>query len=160
MSDKKSSPEKDSSASHTPASAVVANGSVVSLHYKGTLTDGTVFDSSEGRDPLTFTVGEHMVIPGFEKAVLGLAVGDKKKFTVAKADGYEHRSELIQKLPRATAPPGIELREGMTLALRAPTGQVVPARVTQLTETEITIDLNSPLAGKDLMFEIEILKIA
>jgi peptidylprolyl isomerase len=138
---------------------MIKEGSTVTLHYTGKLEDGTVFDSSEGKDPLTFTVGQHMVIPGFEKGVLGLTEGKKKTIHVAKEDGYQFHPELIQKIPRSAAPKGMDLQVDMTLALRAPTGQVIPARVTELTEDLITMDLNSPLAGKVLVFEVEIVKV-
>jgi FKBP-type peptidyl-prolyl cis-trans isomerase 2 len=138
---------------------MIAKGSKVTLHYTGTLADGTVFDSSVGHDPLTFTVGEQQVIPGFENGMLGLTVGDKKKIHVSKEDGYQYHSELIQTIPRSAAPPELQLKEGMTIALRAPTGQVIPAVVTKFTDADITIDMNPPLAGKELTFEVEILKV-
>jgi FKBP-type peptidyl-prolyl cis-trans isomerase 2 len=138
---------------------VIKEGSVVTLHYTGKLEDGTVFDSSEGKDPLTFTVGGKQVIPGFEKGVIGMQKGEKKTIHVVKEDAYEYHAELVQTVPRAAAPKELELQEGMTLALRAPTGQVIPARVTKLTEENITIDLNPPIAGKDLTFDIEIVQV-
>ena len=138
---------------------MIKDASVVTLHYTGKLDDGTVFDSSKGKEPLTFTIGKQQVIPGFEKPLLGMEAGEKKSFTVSKEDGYQHHPELIQIVPRGSAPPNMELKEGMILALRAPTGQVVPAKITKLTDTEITLDLNSPLAGKELTFEVEIVKV-
>lgn len=138
---------------------MIKEGSVVTLHYTGKLADGTVFDSSEGKQPLTFTVGSKQVIPGFEKGVLGMSAGEKKTVQVPKEDAYEYHAELVQTVPREAAPQGLELKEGMTLALRAPTGQVIPARVTKLTDENVTIDLNPPIAGKDLTFEIEIVKV-
>jgi FKBP-type peptidyl-prolyl cis-trans isomerase 2 len=138
---------------------MIKEGNTVTLHYTGKLEDGTVFDSSEGKEPLTFTVGQHMVIPGFEKGVIGLAQGDKKTIHVSKEDGYQFHPELIQKIPRAAAPAGMELKVDMNLALRAPTGQVIPARVTELTDEIVTLDLNSPLAGKVLIFDVEVVKV-
>ena len=138
---------------------VAKDGSTVALHYKGTLADGAVFDHSEGREPLSFVVGEGQVIPGFENAVRGMKMGEKKTFTVKKGEGYEYHAELVQTISRDAAPKELALTEGMSLALRAPNGQVVPARITKLTEKDITLDLNSPLAGKELTFAIEIVKV-
>jgi FKBP-type peptidyl-prolyl cis-trans isomerase 2 len=138
---------------------MITQGSVVTLHYTGKLADESVFDSSEGKEPLTFTVGEHAVIPGFENGVIGMSVGEKKTIHVKKEDGYQFHPELIQTIPRAAAPADMQLEEGMVLALRAPTGQVVPARLTKLTEENLTLDLNSPLAGKELFFDVEIVKV-
>jgi FKBP-type peptidyl-prolyl cis-trans isomerase 2 len=138
---------------------MIAAGNTVTLHYTGKLTDGTVFDSSQGRDPLVVKMGERQVIPGFEKGLMGMSAGEKKTIHVSKEDGYQFHAELIQTVPRAAAPADMKLEEGMTLALRAPTGQVVPARVTKVTDTELTLDLNSPLAGKELIFDVEIVKV-
>ena len=138
---------------------MIADGSTVTLHYTGKLTDGTVFDSSVGRDPLVVKVGAHQVIPGFEKGLIGMAVGEKKTIHVSKEDGYQYHKELVQTVPREAAPKEMKLEEGITLALRAPTGQVIPARLTKVTDTELTLDLNSPLAGKELVFDVEVVKV-
>ena len=138
---------------------MIDKSSVVTLHYTGTLADGSVFDSSKGKEPLVVEMGKNMVIPGFEKGLMGLKKGETKTFTVAKEEGYEHHAELIQTVPRSAAPKELELKEGMTLALRAPTGQVIPARVTKVTDSEVTLDLNSPLAGKELTFAVEIVHV-
>lgn len=138
---------------------MIAAGDTVTLHYKGTLADGTVFDSSEGKEPLSFVVGQKQVIPGFEKGVLGLSPGEKKTIQVPKEEGYEYHTELVQTLPRASAPKDLKLESGMSLALKAPTGQVIPAKVIALSEESMTLDLNSPLAGKDLSFDVEIVKV-
>ena len=138
---------------------MIREGSIVTLHYTGKLLDGTVFDSSMGKQPLTFTIGSKQVIPGFEKPLLGMAVGDKKTFTVAKEDGYQYHEDLLHVAPRSAAPADMDIKEGMTLALRAPNGQVVPAKVIGLDDEMITLDLNSPLAGKELTFDVVIVKI-
>jgi peptidylprolyl isomerase len=138
---------------------VIKSGSLVKLHYKGTLADGTVFDTSEGKEPLSFKVGEKQVIPGFEKGIIGMEIGEKKTIQVSKEEGYEYHSELVQTVPRSAAPKELKLESGMSLALRAPNGQVIPAKVIALSEEMITLDLNSPLAGKDLTFEVEIISV-
>lgn len=138
---------------------MITDKSVVTLHYTGKLTDGTVFDSSEGKDPLVVEMGAKQVIPGFEKGLMGLNVGEKKTIHVSKDDGYQFHKELVVKIPKAQAPAGMQVKEGMQLALRAPTGQVVPGTVTSVDEENIVIDLNSPLAGKELIFDVEIVSV-
>jgi peptidylprolyl isomerase len=137
----------------------VGPASVVVLHYTGKLADGTVFDSSSGKEPLTVEMAKHMVISGFEKALLGMSAGEKKTAIIKAEDGYPYHNELVVKLPRNTLPKDLDIKVGATLALRAPTGQRIPGVVKETSGDEVTIDLNFPLAGKELTFEIEILKI-
>lgn len=143
----------------TPAGEVATDGKKVSLHYTGTLADGSVFDSSEGREPLTFTLGAHQVIPGFESAVAGMRVGEKKTFTVPKDQAYPHHAEMVITMPRSQAPAEMELKEGMTLALKSPEGRVIPATLVKLDDENVTLDLNPAVAGKDLTFSVEVVKI-
>lgn len=138
---------------------MIRDGNTVTLHYTGTLTDGSVFDSSEGKEPLVVTLGQGMLIPGFEKALLGMKVGEKKTFTVPKEEAYEYHDELIVKMPRGSAPKDLELQVGALLVLRAPNGQRVPGKVIALDEHIITVDMNVPVAGKDLTFSVEIVKV-
>ena len=145
-------------ASHTHAKEA-RDGCVVSLHYTGTLTDGSVFDSSTDREPLRFTLGSRQVVPGFEAAVAGMKVGEKKTFTVSKDQAYPYNKEMVITMPRSQAPPGMELEQGMTLALRSPTGEVIPALIKHLDADNITLDLNPAVAGKDLTFAVEVVKI-
>jgi peptidylprolyl isomerase len=133
----------------------VANeGDTVSVHYTGTLDDGEVFDSSDGRDPLTFTVGTNQVIQGFDDAVRGMAVGEKKKVRLEPGEAYgEHTDELLLEVPAANAPEG--LAEGDLVQL----SNGAPAKVVKVSDDTVTVDANHPLAGQPLTFEIELVGI-
>lgn len=136
------------------------NGDKVKVHYKGTLEDGTVFDSSEGRDPLEFTIGEGRVIPGFEQAVDGLAVKESRTVAIPCAEAYgERREELIQEVPRDQFPEDMKVEQGQRLQLSLHDGQQMVVEVTSMTDASVTLDANHPLAGKDLNFEIELVEI-
>jgi len=136
-------------------------GDTVHVHYTGTLEDGTQFDSSEGRDPLEFTVGSGQVIPGFEKAVEGMAVGDSKSVNISPEDGYGQRNEqMVQEVPKSVLPDDLEPREGMALQAQGQDGNVIQLTVTSVADDSITVDANHPLAGKTLNFAIELVKIA
>ena len=138
----------------------VKQGDSVAVHYTGTLADGTVFDSSEGRDPLTFTVGSGQVIEGFENAVVGMAEGESKTVTIASQDAYgPHDPAMVRRIGRETVPPEIALREGMQLSARNQEGQTVAVVVTELDDDSVTLDANHPLAGKDLVFTISLVGI-
>ncbi|MEM1175065.1 MAG: peptidylprolyl isomerase [Pseudomonadota bacterium] len=136
-------------------------GDTVKIHYKGTLDDGSEFDSSEGREPLEFELGSGQVIPGFDNAVDGMAVGDSKNVRIESADAYGERHEqLIQDVPRTALPPEMEPEVGMALQSQAPDGQVMNLVVTAVTDESITVDANHPLAGQALTFDIELVAIA
>lgn len=136
------------------------SGDKVQVHYTGTLKDGTKFDSSEGKDPLEFELGAKQVVPGFEEAIIGMEVGKKKKVTIPADKAYgQPRKEFVQEVPRDQFPKDVPLEEGKVLGLRAPTGHVIPAKIAKVTEKSVTIDMNPPLAGKDLTFDIELVKI-
>ena len=135
-------------------------GNTVSIHYTGRLEDGTVFDSSEGREPLTFTVGAGQVIPGFEEAVLGLEPGQKGSTTIAPKDGYGSRNpDLIVQMPRSEMPPGVEPQVGQQFELGLADGNRMPVVVAAVTDVAVTFDANHPLAGKTLIFDIELVSI-
>ncbi len=135
-------------------------GDTVQVHYSGTLSDGTVFDSSAGRDPLQFTLGTGQVIPGFDQAVEGLKVGNKAKATIASAQAYgAHHPEAVLTVPVAQLPPGLNPSVGQNLQMQGQDGQPIPVRVTEVSEESVTIDANHPLAGKDLTFEIELVAV-
>ncbi len=139
----------------------VKQGDTVHVHYTGTLEDGTVFDSSDGRDPLEFTMGEGKVIPGFEKAVEGLAVGETTNAILPPEEAYGPRAdELIMTVPREQLPDGMSPEVGQQLEMQTQDGQRVPVTVTSVSEDALKIDANHPLAGKALHFELELVKIA
>ncbi|MEW6426743.1 MAG: FKBP-type peptidyl-prolyl cis-trans isomerase [Thermodesulfobacteriota bacterium] len=140
--------------------AQAKNGDKVQIHYTGTLADGTVFDSSAGREPLAFTLGSGQVIPGFEQAVLGMALGENKTVTIPAAMAYgAFQQELLIAVPRAQVPPEIDPEVGQTLQMGTPDGQTVVVRVVEVTEEHVQLDANPPLAGKDLTFAIELVAI-
>ena len=135
-------------------------GNTVSIHYTGRLEDGTVFDSSEGGDPLTFTVGTGQVIPGFEHAVLGLEIGQKGTTTIPPEEGYGNpNDDLIVEMPRTQLPAGIQPELGQHFQLSLEDGTQLPVVVAATTEATVTFDANHPLAGKTLIFDIELLSV-
>ena len=142
---------------------VIQNRSKVTLEYEGKLEDGQVFDSSQNGDhqhPLTFTVGEKQVIPGFEQGVLGLEVGQEKEIALEPKDAYGERNEMmVQKVPRDKLPEEIKPEKGMVLALNSPDGKQIPVPITDVSETEVTLDMNHPLAGKKLIFKVKIVSV-
>ena len=136
------------------------SGDTVRIHYTGTLADGSTFDSSEGRDPLEFTLGSGQVIPGFDQAVDGMAVGEEKKVEIAADDAYgPHNPEGRQAFPKANIPDEIPLDVGTQLQMQTPDGRAIQVVVTEVGEEEVILDANHPLAGEDLTFEIELVEI-
>jgi len=139
----------------------VKDGDTVKVHYKGTLKDGSVFDTSENREPLEFTLGEGQLIPGFEKAVVGLTTGDTTSVDIPSGEAYgEVREDLIINVPKEQLPDEVEPQVGMQLQLNQPNGQPVPVRITEVGDAELTLDANHPLAGEDLKFDIELVEVA
>jgi|AntRauTorckE6833_2_1112554.scaffolds.fasta_scaffold24202_2 FKBP-type peptidyl-prolyl cis-trans isomerase 2 len=140
--------------------STVKNGDTVKVHYTGKLEDGSIFDSSQEKDPLEITLGEGKLIPGFEKAVIGLEVGDSTTATIESGDAYgERREDLEVTIERSQLPEDITPEVGMQLQLNQPNGQPVPVKITKVEEENIIIDANHPLAGKDLEFDIELVEI-
>lgn len=136
------------------------SGDTVRIHYTGTLSDGSVFDSSEGRDPLEFTLGSGMVIAGFDAGVTGMAVGDKKRVEIPCDQAYGERQEnAMQSVNRSEFPDNIPLELGLQLQMQAPNGQPMIVTVSELSDTEVTLDANHALAGKDLTFDLELVSI-
>lgn len=136
-------------------------GDTVAIHYTGTLADGSQFDSSEGRDPLRFTLGSGQIIAGLDAAITGMSQGEKKSVTIAADEAYgDHRPEAVQAVPRAQIPAEIPLEVGGGLQVQTPDGQTIPVTVTSVTDEEVTLDANHPLAGKDLTFAVELVEIA
>jgi peptidylprolyl isomerase len=137
------------------------SGDTVKIHYTGTLDDGTEFDSSAGRDPLEFTVGSGQVIPGFDKAVEGMNVGESKSVNIPAEDAYgPHHDQMVQEVPRTALPEDLEPEEGMALQAKGQDGQVINLTVTAVGDEAITVDGNHPLAGKALNFDIELVDVA
>jgi len=135
-------------------------GDSVRIHYTGKLDDGTEFDSSVNSDPLEFKLGEGGIIPGFEKAVDGMAVGDTKSVKIDPEEAYGPRHEqLIQEVPKSALPDNIEPAVGMQLQSETPDGQAMLLVVTEVTDESITVDGNHPLAGQTLNFDIELVEI-
>ena len=138
----------------------VKTGDTVHIHYTGTLNDGTTFDSSEGSEPLTFEVGSGQIIPGLDSAIPGMTVGDKKTVNVACDDAYGQMNPAMrQDVPRADIPAEIPLEVGSRLQMQTQDGQVIPVTVAAVEEESVTLDANHPLAGEDLTFNIELVKI-
>ncbi len=136
-----------------------AQGDTVRVHYTGTLDDGTVFDSSTGRDPLEFTIGSNAVIPGFEQAVIGLEVGETAKVVVGPEDAYgPWLDEKVVVVDRERLPHEPEPKLGMVLQAQGPEGTVL-LTITEVKDAEVTLDGNHPLAGQQLTFEIELANI-
>jgi peptidylprolyl isomerase len=138
----------------------VKKGDKVKVEYTGKLEDGSVFDSSEGKEPLQFEVGAQQVIPGFEKAVEGMKKDEEKEFTLKSEEAYGPvRPEMVQEVPRDKLPEQPEPAVGMMLMMQAPTGQQIPAKITKVEDGKVTIDVNHPLAGKDLVFKVKVVGI-
>ena len=139
----------------------VQSGDTVRIHYTGTLADGSTFDSSAGRDPLEFTVGSGQIIPGLDRALPGMEVGQKKRVEVTADDAYgQPNPDAMQAVPRSEIPAEIPLDIGTQLQVQTPSGQVMPVTVAEVTEDQVTLDANHPLAGQDLTFDIELVEIA
>ncbi len=141
--------------------AQAANGSTVQVHYTGRLEDDSVFDSSRERDePLKFTIGEEQVIPGFEDAVEGMEPGDEKTVDIPSDEAYgPYRDDMVLEVDRGQLPEDLDPEVGQRLQLRQQNGEVVNVTLTEISDEEVTLDANHPLAGKDLSFDIELVDI-
>ena len=139
----------------------IKSGDTVAIHYTGTLADGTTFDSSVGRDPLEFVVGSGQIIPGLDKALPGMSVGDKKVVEIPCAEAYGEVNEANrQAIPRGEIPADIPLEIGLTLQMQSQDGKhTMPVTVVEMTDDTVTLDANHMLAGKDLTFDFEIISI-
>ena len=139
----------------------VENGLYVSVDYKGTLQNGEIFDSSQGGLPLEVQMGGGQLIEGFERELMGMSLNGKKEFTLNPEEAYGQRDEdLTRDFARADFPTEIEPQVGMTIALQTPEGRQMPAQITHLDEERLSVDLNHPLAGESLTFEIEVVGIS
>jgi len=141
-------------------SAIAKDSDTVKVHYTGTLDDGTVFDTSIEREPLEFTLGEGMLIPGFEEAVKGMQVGQSKTVTIPAEEAYgPYLDDLIIVVERSQLPEGLDPEVGQVLEVTQEDGRTGVVTVIDVSETTITVDANHPLAGKDLTFEIKLVEI-
>jgi peptidylprolyl isomerase len=139
----------------------VKNGDKVQVHYHGRLKDGTTFDSSSGRDPLEFEVGTGMVIRGFDAGVMGMKVGDKKTIEIPVEDAYGPKDpNMLVEFPKDQFPADLKPEEGMQLNMTNGQGQVIPVMVTEVKADSVLLDANHPLAGEDLIFDIELVAIS
>lgn len=137
------------------------DGDTVKVHYTGTLENGEVFDTSQEREPLEFQLGQGQLIPGFEKAVIGMSEGDSTTVDIPSDEAYgEVREDLVINVPKDQLPDDVEPQVGMQLQVNQQNGQPIPVRVTEIKDEELVLDANHPLAGKDLTFEIELLEVA
>jgi len=136
-------------------------GTSVTLHYHGTLRDGTVFDSSRDRnEPMTVTLGQQQLIEGFETNLAGMTEGETKTFTLTPAQAYgDHDPEHTTTLEKTVFPENFDFSEGMTVPLTGPGGQPFLATITEVNDDSVTADLNHPMAGQDLTFEVEVLTV-
>lgn len=138
----------------------VKSGDTIKVHYHGRLTDGTTFDSSEGREPLEFEVGSGMVIRGFDDGVTGMAVGEKKTINIPVDNAYGPKNpEMIIEFPRNQFPEGMTPEKGMRLNLNNAEGHVFPVVIAEVKDDVVILDANHPLAGEDLIFDLELVEI-
>ena len=138
----------------------VKQGDTVRIHYTGTLNDGTTFDSSDGRDPLEFVVGSGQIIPGLDVALPGMAEGEAKTVKIEPEQAYGPvHDDARQSVPRGDIPADIPLEMGTQLQVQTPDGQTMTVTVVELSDEQVTLDANHPLAGQDLTFAFEVVSI-
>ncbi len=136
-------------------------GDAVKVHYTGRLDDGTVFDTSEGNEPLAFVVGDGEVFPVFDEAIVGMRVGESKEVTIEVDQAYGERNDaLSHTVDRDQINLGIDPEQGMSIEMHAPDGTIIPLLITAFTETTVTLDANHPLAGQQLRFAVQLVEIA
>ena len=138
----------------------VKENNTVKVNYTGKLSDGQVFDSSEGKEPMEFTLGQGQLIPGFEKGLIDMKLNEKKTITIAKEEAYgEINNDLIQEVEKTQLPQDMTPEVGMGLVSKSPDGQEMNLLVVEVREESIVIDGNHPLAGKELIFDLEVVEI-
>lgn len=140
--------------------SIAKSGDTVRVHYHGRLHSGETFDSSAGRDPLEFELGSGQVIPGFDNGVSGMSVGEKKTIEIPCAEAYgPHNETMLVEMPKERFPEGMEIEIGMPLMMSDGQGQSLQVAVIAINEGMVTLDANHPLAGKDLIFDLELVEI-
>ena len=140
-------------------SQVKANNTV-KVHYTGKLADGQVFDTSEGKEPIEFVLGQGRLIPGFEEGLIDMKVNEKKTISIAKEEAYgEVNEQLIQEIDKANLPQDMEPKVGMGLVSKSPEGQEMNLMIIEVKDASVVIDGNHPLAGRDLIFDLEVVEI-
>jgi FKBP-type peptidyl-prolyl cis-trans isomerase SlpA len=138
----------------------VTENSTVKVHYTGKLADGQVFDTSDGKDPIEFALGQGQLIPGFEKGLIDMKLNEKKTINMTKEEAYgEVNESLIQEVKKTELPQDMEPKVGMGLVSKSPDGQEINLMVVEVKEETIVIDGNHPLAGRDLIFDLEVIEI-
>ena len=141
--------------------APAKTGDTVKVHYTGRLDDGTTFDTSADREPLEFTIGQGQLIPDFEQAVIGMNPNESKTIQIPSDNAYgPYREDIVMKIERNQLPPEIEPKVDQKLQMRHPNGQATVVTVIEVSESQVTLDGNHPLAGKDLTFDIQLTEIA
>ncbi len=140
--------------------AQAKHGDTVKVHYTGKLEDGMVFDTSNNREPLQFTIGEGQLIPAFEYALVGMNPGESKTVNIQAEDAYGlHHKEMVGVVGRDQFPPGVEVKVGQQFQTNNEEGQPVVVTVTNVSTSDVTLDANHPLAGKDLTFDIQLVEV-
>ncbi len=140
--------------------ACAKNGDTVKIHYTGKLQDGTLFDTSKDREPLQFTIGKSRIIAGFEQAVIGMNTGESKTVTIPVDQAYgAHKPEMVVTVDKKELPAGLNPVLGQQLQVSQDENNSIVVSVTNITETHVTLDANHPLAGKDLVFDINLVEI-
>lgn len=140
--------------------AQAKHGDTVKVHYTGKLNDGSVFDTSHNREPLQFTIGNGQLIPGFEHTVLGMNIGESRTVNIQAEDAYGlHHKEMVGVVGRNQFPPDLEVKIGQQFETNDQDGRTIIVTVTGISESEVTLDANHPLAGKDLTFDINLVAI-
>lgn len=143
-----------------PMTQAAKAGDTLRIHYTGRLDDGTVFDASEGREPLEFTLGSGEIIPGLDAGVVGMAVGETRAVTVAPEEAYGPRDEgRIQSVPREAIPDHIPTEPGTELSVQTQEGRTIPVVVSDVTDSHVELDANHPLAGKTLTFDVTLVDL-
>jgi len=139
---------------------MINNGMFAAVHYTGKLAGGEIFDSSENGDPLEFEIGSESVIPEFEKQIVMMNIGEEKEFLVKAGDAYgEYSDTYIEKVPLSEMKNFLEPKEGLVIEVMMPDGMHHPAKIKSVTESDVELDFNHPLAGKDLMFKVKLVEV-